>query len=304
MTLNPEQEHPKPREIIFDKYGAFLVTDQEAYQLLTREKDPNLDNPNNVTLVSSPDWESTLEALELGEYGKTTVLTPELITVAGQPFSILHERKKEVEEALANVAQISRAKPDATFIIGSPHFTESEKPFNAAVVFKNGEIRQVAHKKLLGGEELTTFSLNPEEPPIALGDSTLAVCRDLVGARLTRNNENSNWIIRYVQQSTGDNNLASRFTNAKFVAPGTKRILVESCWGVGAPEGTISQLGVPNPSPEDINKYYQLMLQINGQDLLRRDPNINQVIMCDRAPLLQSDPMVASKPMSTIFFRT
>lgn len=303
MTLSPERsEQPKPREVIFDRYGVYLVADQDAY-LLGRE-DPNLDDFRNVVMVSQPDWETTYRVLKAGEYGRTPVLTPELITVAGQPLANLHEHQAEVEEALSKVSQISRDKPDATFVIGAPYFVEGNKyPFNSAIAFKNGEIIQVAHKKLLGGEELTSFSLNPTEPPIAIGDSTLAVCRDLVGARLTQNTDSSNWIVRYVQKSTRDNNLAARFTNAKFLVPGTKRILVESCWGVGAPEGTISQLGVPNPSPKDINNYYLFMLQITGRDLLRRDPNINQVVVCDRAPLLRKGSMVASKPMSAVFFR-
>ena len=52
MTLSPERkETPDHREIIFDKYGVYIVTSQDAY-LLADRRDEAIENPENVVLVS------------------------------------------------------------------------------------------------------------------------------------------------------------------------------------------------------------------------------------------------------------
>ena len=292
-------EEPKNREIIFDGYGVYLVTDQDAYPLVNKN-DPALENPRNVVLVSKPDWRSTRDTLEDEEFGKTIVLTPELITIAGEPFADLYKRREEVQRALRDVARISQSKPETTFVIGSPHFIDGHTlPFNAAIVIKNGQIVQASHKRLLGGDEVGTFDFDPEESPQAFEDTTILVCRDLIGAQKTRLIGGSNGVADYVFRTSNDPTVAKKFENARFIALGSARILVESCWGVGMPAG----LRFGDAPQQIIDEYYLMNLRALSQSLLRMDPNINQVIVCDRAPTNTFGEPVSSKPMSAVFFK-
>ena len=65
MLQNPEHsEQPKPKEIIFDQYGLYIVTDKSAEHFNPNNSEL-LDNPNNTVLVSQPDWQSTLDVLSI-----------------------------------------------------------------------------------------------------------------------------------------------------------------------------------------------------------------------------------------------
>jgi len=295
MVLSPENtEQPKPKEIIFNSYGIYLVTDQDAYSL-TNKKDPALEDSRNVVLVSEPDWATTVGVLDSENFGKTTVLTPELITVAGQQLTTLYEHRYDIEKALGKVSEISQAQPDTTFIIGSPDFVPGQKlPFNAAIVFKNGQRVQVAHKKLLMGEEGLGFDIDPKEKPTVVGETALLICRDLFGASET-STRGGDSIVSYVQRTTKDSSLAERFKGAQFIAPDTRRILVASCWGVGPPIFKES-------AQEDINADYLSRLKVMSRTILEMDPNVGQIIVCDRAPLNRKI-YDASEPMSAVFFK-
>src|SRR3989344_8091367 len=117
MSLAQELEvRTGQKEIFFDTYGTFLVTDKTAYPLMI-SKDEGLENSRNVVLVSEPDWKSTLNVLENNNFGNTTVLTPELITTAGLPFNEIKNYRLEIENSLKKVSEISSSQPDATFVI-------------------------------------------------------------------------------------------------------------------------------------------------------------------------------------------
>jgi len=89
-------ETTQPHEILFDQYGVYLVTNRDAGPMQDYQEGA-LENPDNVVLVSQPDWSSTIALLEQGHFGRTTVITPELITVAGVPFADLDEHRSAVE---------------------------------------------------------------------------------------------------------------------------------------------------------------------------------------------------------------
>ena len=303
MDLTPERlERPRSKEIIFDTYGVYLVTKSEAFPLEGREN--QLEDETNVVIVSQPDWETTLSVLKEKDFGRTTVLTPELITIAGEALDKMTERREAIEERLGAISSLSASQPDATFIIGSPYFTnERNLPFNSALVYRNGEIVQRSDKKLLGnGEELLHFDFDPAAEPEATGDTTIVICRDLIGAQKTRLSGGVNGVSNYVLRATGNANLAKRYESSQFIVPGTKKLLVSSCWGVGMPEGFERFMGEGNKE-DAVNQFYRMNLVMMSDSILRQDASLQQIVVCDRAPLHEQSSLVGTKPISGVFFR-
>lgn len=306
MIGYPEvQEFIKPKEKVFDQYGMFIVTENDAFNY-SQYSERALNNPKNVVMVSQPDWEKTREALSENNFGATTVITPELITVANKSWEEIAASQSAVQKGLDQIAALSAHQPDATFIVGSPFFEDPDKlPFNSAVLFKGGKIIGRSDKKLLGPVEGKYFQCRPQAYPKYINGANILVCRDLIGAKQTRIMSDArqqgvfkNGVADYVRVSTGDDNLAVQFKNAQFLTPGVARIVVEACWGVG-----LTKEFFDNPTQTEVDSMYFLAMKNYADILLKQDPSLNQIIVCDRAPKSTDEELVSSKPINAVFFK-
>lgn len=275
------------REERLDTYGTYLVSPLGCYTF-SESQNHRLSRLGNIAMVSQPTWEQTFVDLQRFKFNQCIVLTPELITVAGMdwddPLELFVQSKRAINQSL----MVSRRQPEATFIIGSPFYKDGGKPFNSALVIRNGKVLEVARKKLLDNEELATFFVDPNEPPLELGDSTILICRDLIGARIEKMGLENSTVEKYVNLLTEDAALANRFKETRFVGPSSKRLLICSCWGV---------------SDEEISDmFYFTALATYCNSILEFDKNIDQIIVCDRAPTGQNYPST-QKPLSAVFSR-
>lgn len=285
-------EHHQPveiREDLFYAYGTYIA-DEEGARLL-RDDDPSLQNSSSVVLLSAPTWEETLKELSGRQFGRATVLTPELITIAGTVT------ESDVQAALQQAAEASRLQSEVTFIIGTPYFEDStEKPFNAAVVLRNGLLLGVAKKRLVNPAEGAVFRSVPETTPFGMGGDTVLVCRDLIGAQ-TERLPGEDRTFQYVQRMMGDTTLAHRYDHAVFVAPGSQRLLVAARWGIGL------QSEYASAGQAVIDRAYVGSLRGTCQSLLRFDASLQQIIVCDWSPGASRSEPTSSSPMSAVFTR-
>jgi hypothetical protein len=308
MLQNPEfQEQPRPKEKIFDQYGLYVVTDSDAYPLLDK-KDPALENTKNVVMVSQPDWETTLYALSNTDFGQTTVLTPELITIAGLPLTDVNDKRPEIEDKIEEVIILSAKKPNVKFLLGTPFFLDGvEKPVNTALVIKSGEILQRSDKKLLAVPELDAFHLDPKIKPEGIDpDRALVVCRDFIGAQkaampdlVNNGSENRNNLVSYIYSVTSNRELSESFREAEFIPKNINQLLVNACWGVGFPAGLYE-----NISQSEVDNFYLEAMRLIQRMLFRTNNNLKQIVVCDRVPSAIEGELVSSKPMNAVFFKS
>jgi hypothetical protein len=303
---NPEyQEQPKPKEKVFNQYGVYVVTENDAYEYSSNNTN-DLSNPENTVIVSQPDWEYTLKSLMHNKFGSTTVITPELITVANKPWEEIAKSQSSVQKELDKIAAISALQPDATFVIGSPYFPDPDQlPFNSAVIFKEGKVIGHSDKKLLGDIEGKYFQCDPQAVPLEIDGLNILVCRDLIGAQQTRIMTPSretgvfrNTVSEYVKVTTGNEDLANQYINAPFLTPGAKKLLITACWGTGAPKGFLD-----NSPQSAVDEIYFYAMEGRAVELLKKDLTLKQVIVCDRVPNPEDENPISSIPFNAVFFK-
>ncbi|GEM_PF-5277559 len=295
MPSNYEQG-PAPHELhetLIRTYGDFIVDGLDVRTLAPH--DPALRSPNSIVMASHPTWDETVASLTNKNLGSATVLTPELITLTDLPQGV--DVMVTVRQRIGEATKISRAQHDATLIIGTPYvFPFTPKPYNAALILRGGRIAAVERKRILMGEEARQGEPAPDAQPIALGDASVLICRDLIGAKEVQTNWSQRSAAPYVERLTGDATLAAKYQHTRFIADGARRLLVSSCWAVGLPEGMLS------PDDDDADWYYRNALQSMARTVLNTNRALQQVIICDRAPDLHGTPisLVMSKPHVTL----
>lgn len=282
MSYTYEQGgRPELHEVLLREYGEYIVDGYEVRPFT--EGDLALQHSDNITLVTQQTWQETITSLSTHDFGRTTVVTPELITLTNLPQD--ENPMPIIRQRLAEAMRVSRDQPDATFIIGSPFQAPYvARPYNAAVILEGGQIIALERKRILAGEEARLGMPAPEAEPTSVKGATVLVCRDMLGAQQVQ----TSWghsAASYVERLTGDQNLAKKYTSTRFIAPGTERILVSSCWAVGLPEGTLV------PGDTDADWHYRKMLQHTARTLLNTSETLRQIIVCDRAPRPGTPPM-------------
>lgn len=292
MPNNYEQggAPPELHETLIRQYGDFIV-DGNNVRALT-PNDPALRNQQSVVMASHPTWSETVASLATRELGSAVVLTPELITLADMPQNDTNPMLT-VRQRIGEAIEVSRAQRDATFIIGTPYMLPyAPKPYNAALILRDGRIAAVERKRILMGDEARQGEPAPDAQPISLGDASVLICRDLIGAKEVQTNWREQSAAPYVERLTGDATLAARYRHTKFIAAGAKRLLVSSCWAVGLPEGLLSS------EDDDPDWYYHQALRSMAGAILNTNKTLQQIIVCDRAPSPEGAPisLVLSKP--------
>lgn len=250
-------------------------------------------------IVSAPNWEVALQNVQSRKFGRSTVLLPELITVAGRDLHLVGEYQDDIEKALADFALFSKSQPDTTFVVGSPHFVSSgQPPYNGAFVFQNGEVINIFHKRLNAGE-MPHLAMDPGRGVATAGGASLVICKDLMGTSFEDDEMAKGLLIRQSDPSI-DEQTALQLARVPYVDKTSSTLFVIACWGVG-------MWSKNRPRTQDeINQYYKGSLLTTIRYTFRSNPHLQRIIMSDRAPTslgITASSQVASRPMSFIASR-
>lgn len=282
MTENaPFAEGTKPKIKFFPEYGVY------------KEED--------VAIVSAPDWETAVKDVSSEQFGSSTVLLPEIITIAGKNIHDVNQYREDVEKSLHEFSEITRSQPEATFVVGSPHFTEPGKPpYNAAFVFKKGKVVNVFHKRISAGEA-PYLAMDPETPAASVNGANLLICKDVFGAAMEDEPRTKQMVIQYADLSNPvEEKYAARLASIPYIDNDKDTLYAISCWGIGM---WSKRKGM---TQDEINNYYQGSLESTIKEVFKSHPNLRRVVMADRAPTSPAftlESRVATKPMSLIATR-
>jgi hypothetical protein len=124
-----------------------------VHSFTTRGKNPNTGVADNVTVVSQPNWNLSLEALKSLRGSRGFVLMGELITLGGDKAQLpddlteLRSQQSEIEKEEKEVKEFSAANPDITIVLGSATFNGASngngarpKPNNSLSFFRGGRV--------------------------------------------------------------------------------------------------------------------------------------------------------------------
>lgn len=250
-------------------------------------------------IVSVPDWKTALETVDTKDFGSSVVLLPELITIAGRELRHVGEYRDDIEKSLEDFAETSRAKPQTTFVLGSPHYVGSDQsPYNAAFVFKDGKIINIFHKRL-NASEVPHLSMDPEAATATVNGANFLICKDFMGASFE--NDLAAKMLLLQQANKIEEDEALKLASVPYIDPSLDTLFVISCWGVGM------WLRDNQPKTEDeINQYYQRSLETVIRYAFMANANLRQIVMSDRTPSsarFMKSSQAATKPLSFIATR-
>lgn len=236
-----------------------------------------------VTAVSAHTWSHFrhLLATKISAVDRL-VVSPELITVAGEMFDGYRYRiKRLVEERVGELLRFSQRYPETIFLLGTPTFRHDHKPKNSVVFVQSGKVLGQTNKRSSATEwERTAFELVAEEPAVLVpqqGTIGVLICADLATTSIHRLCHSEE-----VLRECGRGNMIG--VNPTFIHPSAKILIVTSCWGVGGNKRLGA--GVPNPTA-----YYQAQLGAISRRVLTYYPNLEKIIVVDRAPNNRQTPI-------------
>lgn len=253
----------------------------------------------DISLVSCPTWDQALLDVQGENFGKNIVVLPELITIAGKTFSGSQSEKPEVEKSLETFSEFSTTQPDATFVLGSPHYVEGiAKPYNGAYVIKDGEILAIAHKHIAALGE-NAFTMDTTQPAIQVGDTSIAICKDATAIAMPPDPNVREYLLKAY---SGDPLKGAEMRHTTFLAPEAKRLVILAAWGMGIhPRASGKNL----ETQKGINTYYEDSLKYTVEEIFKNNNHLDEIIVSDRT-IVSPNPLqdrVASHPMSLIAHR-
>lgn len=183
----------------------------------------------------------------------------------------MEKNKDMISKRLDRLFEFSVARPETTFVIGTPLFKD-KKPRNSALLIKNGEVVGLTSKRSGATEEENRyFDLIAEEAPLLIpGTKTaLLICADMPTASLYAGCDKE-LLVETLRLSKRQHLIGKK---VNFIPPLATSLLVIACWGVG---GQWMREG-----KED--EYYRMQLR-NVAWRMMRETKIKEVIMVDRSP--------------------
>lgn len=250
-------------------------------------------------ILSSPTWEQASTELHNGVFGRSTVVLPETVTIAGeiQP-SELSDRNKTVaitERNIGQMCELSERHPEASFIVGTPLYIEgSDQPVNAAIHVQNGRVMGFVFKYNGVAAERHFFTFPDDRQPYSVtGRDSVLICKDLLTLCNSLPQKDPDVRSRAHPKRYAD--------PAKFVREDTDELLVVSCWGVGAESQTLGRR-----EQEHIDRTYAKTISLTVGEVMQRMPSLRQTIISDRiAAFVQGSEThaVGARPHSMVAFR-
>lgn len=184
MAVNKFSTAPKPsvdRTDVYNDYGVYQFND------------------DNVTIVTQPDFDSTLEAIADQPANQTTILTPELAVLNDDELAnfLLSSkyRNKFYKEIHSRFKRLKQATKDSnnTILMGSPTRSQG-KNHNSLQVVAGGNIVQTQNKSAMGPYESSLQVFEEDKNPAIyhrLG-ATAIICSELIYARRLTDDIKSN----------------------------------------------------------------------------------------------------------------
>lgn len=237
----------------------------------------------NIVGVSGNTWEEYCLFLGSVSARDKIIVSPELITYAGESFAELIKCRDFVERRILQMVDFSKRSPETMFVLGTPLFWEIEKPRNSALLIKNGEIVGVTSKRSgATKEEREYFELVAEEPPLLIPctSTALLICADLPTASLFTNPDAN--LERSLELYGREHMIGKK---VQMLPPTATSLVVMSCWGVG---GAWVKEG-------NADEYYRYQLR-NIAWRLMRETNIKEVVMVDRVPVNMPEEFAGITP--------
>ncbi len=257
----------------------------------------NLKDGTKFLALSAHGWTGFVDLVKQIEPSDQLAASPELITATELPTYNVYESRTLIEKRIDAIRLLSSDCPNTTILLGTPVFDGREKPTNSILYIKAGEITGLTSKRSgVAAWEKANFRFIPEEPLSLVPGTNLGVliCSDLALASLYLRPEANRYLDQVLALSDHKNLIGKTPT---FLHPEAKSIIISSCWGIG---GMAGLNGVMTP-----DRYYELQLRNTTAFLLRDAPQIEQIVVVDRAPDIDpaSDPTVATKPLNALLGR-
>lgn len=240
----------------------------------------------HVYAVSQPDWLNFYRSLERMLTTSGIILSPELMTTP-HPLAELPTFAELARERIDNIRLLSTRHKSGVIALGTMIGTAFSRT-NGLVVIERGEQVAVAQKRARGcmsPEERKTFYMdNSTEQRAVFEDPSVAVaiCSELLGIGMDA---------RGRRRSQREPHIQQRRTTG-LISDDTKTLLVSSCWGV------------PNQFHQDTtaeqrDTRYGGVLETIAQVIMDEYPNMQDIVMCDRAI-----PQTGVPPYNAHFFRS
>lgn len=240
--------------------------------------------------ISASSWEGYKTMISNLDTEECLVASPELITCAGDEDSCIEPRV--INERIDEVIEISKARPQQTYILGTPLFVNKEKPRNGALIINNGKILDSITKRFGATlEENEQFEMDSEGSPLLLEGTKTAVviCSDLALATLYVCSANEEWLDETLRLSGRKDLIGKR---VQIIHPEAETILLVACWSVG---GRFVQKG-------KADDYYRMQLT-NISWRLMNETNVKEVIVVDRLPTglsLEEQSLTPRNPLNGV----
>lgn len=254
------------------------ITLEEEYFRRTGIHRYTLADGTIITGLSANTWEEYLGLLRKITPQDKYIVSPELITYAGEDFMSLRQDIDLVNQRIGTVLECSSSMKETVFVLSTPLYLEKDRVRNSVLLIKNGEIINVTNKRSAATQyESDCFEMVADEPSLLLpGTKTaLLICADFPTASLYANCDERS--LNECLRLSGRQNLVGKKVN---LIPSTATsLLVISCWSVGGRWVV--------PGNEDY--YYGMQLRNIAWNLMR-NTMIREVAIVDRSPNSEIQP--------------
>lgn len=251
-------------------------------------------NDTSVTGLSAQNWSGLESLLDQTAQLDQIVVTPELITVAGQGLDTVPNSKELVQSRVEFIKSLSKKHPSSMILLGTPTYPPEGKPNNSILFIRNGEVIGQTNKRSSPVDaEHYNLNLVPEEPPSLIPgtDISVLICADLATCSIYGPNQLTNTVEHNkLLKFTKRNNMIG--TNPKFLHPEATKLIVASCWGVGGNREWMDGM--------DPDLVYMNSFLLRSSSIFESYPQIDEILMIDRAPLAspEDQPYVTTRPIT------
>lgn len=204
----------------------------------------NLSDGSNVSISAFPDWDAwTCGTEELVGEDIDVILSPELITAPYHP-GLITDNKGQICNRIIDVQGQSARNRGTTYLLGSPDFTNKDKPTNSLLIIRDGLRFGQLDKFTLGGFEAPVFTVATELRSQVLPGSDASICIDTL-----------------------------RLATGKRISENASNLFISACWAV--------PLYPDDPKPHSRDRHVDTLKRVVDM-VFANAPNLQDVVVCDR----------------------
>lgn len=275
---------------------AFRPIPAQATSALLRKEGTHtfeLHNGNTVTGFSYDTWkvfEDTLQRkAEASEKIGSLVLTPELITMGGQPIEMVMSSRPVIKKRINKVKELSTAFPKSTIVLGTPTFESDHKPRNSLLYIQDGQAIGRTHK-LPGGS-----SVEPQvfEQAKSFSDSRALPNYPAILPMLSSDLFVHIWDDNLLGYMFSDDTAQVSEQQPSPFTDSVDTLMVSAGWNVP----------VANHAWTHDDDYHIKQLEFTAQTLFAKRPQLQDIIVIDRLPHLAVPGVGQQTPLNAHYQR-